>query len=296
MPRCAESNGLWWARPWLDQPRRVIDAYARRHRLRGVDDPSNADSRYARSRLRAEVWPVLSQAFDDAEVTLAAVARRAGEAKSALAELAELDLRTCADDAGLQVAPWRAVSPARQANALRHWCLAALGVGPPETLITRLLADLMASRTARWPAPGGELRLYRGTLAFVQLPLPTRDVAPAAISLNLSHPGLVAVPAWQGSFEVSACASGGISTSMLEAVCLRARSGGEQFQLEPRGHARSLKKQFQARAVPEQNRAGPLVWAGDRLLFVPELGLDARALASPGQSQCKLRWLPDSSD
>ena len=294
MPIRFESNGLLWARPWLDQPRQAIDDYARRHRLRGADDPSNADSRYARSRLRVEVWPALNQAFDDADLALAAVARRAGEAKSALAELAELDLKTCAADAGLQVLPWSALSPARQSNALRHWCLATLGVGPPETLVTRLMSELPTSRAALWPAPGGELRLYRRTLAFVQLPLPTPDAPPTAMRLDLSHPGVVAVPAWRGSFEVSARTSGGVATSMLEAVCLRPRSGGEQFQLALKSQPRSLKKQFQARAVPEQHRTGPLVWSGDTLLFVPELGLDARALAAPGAAQHSLRWLPDA--
>ena len=38
--------------PGCDQPREAIEAYVRRHRLRFVDDASNADPRFARNRLR----------------------------------------------------------------------------------------------------------------------------------------------------------------------------------------------------------------------------------------------------
>ena len=59
MPRVVCREGLTWARPWLDQPREAIAAYARRHRLQYVIDPANGDDRYARSRLRSRLWPAL---------------------------------------------------------------------------------------------------------------------------------------------------------------------------------------------------------------------------------------------
>ena len=45
-------TGILWLRPWLQQPREAIAAYAHRHRLAFVEDPSNREPRYARSRLR----------------------------------------------------------------------------------------------------------------------------------------------------------------------------------------------------------------------------------------------------
>jgi tRNA(Ile)-lysidine synthase len=69
--------GLIWARPWLDQPPEAIQAYVNRHRIRHVEDPSNQEARYARSRLRQQVWPALSQAFPDAEQCLHAAAAHA---------------------------------------------------------------------------------------------------------------------------------------------------------------------------------------------------------------------------
>src|SRR5262249_37298193 len=73
MPRVVQRGGLSWARPWLAQAPGAIDAYVELHGLGFVVDPSNADPRHARSRLRTSVMPALREAFPDAEVALAAV-------------------------------------------------------------------------------------------------------------------------------------------------------------------------------------------------------------------------------
>ena len=153
MPRQIDRAGLVWARPWLDQPRRAIDAYVQRHRLQPVDDPSNADDRLARNRLRLQLWPALEAAFPHAETSLAAAAQRAQEARAALEELAALDLAPLVNaDGGLAVAGWRDLSAARQANALRAWWAAHAGHSAPLALVTRLLAEVPAKGVARWPA------------------------------------------------------------------------------------------------------------------------------------------------
>ena len=46
--------------------------------------------------------------------------------------------------------------------------------------------------------------------------------------------------------------------------------------------------------MPAWQRDGPLVYAGERLLFVPGLGVDARALAADGEAQIAFEWLNDA--
>ncbi len=163
MPRQITRAGLVWARPWLDQPRRAVDAYVQRHRLQPVDDPSNADDRLARNRLRLQLWPALEAAFPHAETSLAAAAQRAQEARAALDELAALDLAPLVDaDGALAVAGWRSLSAARQANALRAWWAAQAGHSAPQALVTRLLAEVPAKGVARWPAGAGWWCTLRG--------------------------------------------------------------------------------------------------------------------------------------
>ena len=294
MPASVQRDGLIWARPWLRQPAAAIDHYVQRHRLQPVQDPSNVDSDLARSRLRLQVWPALSAAFPDAEVTLAAAATQAQSARAALDELAALDLATCVDDQHrLQVAAWRALSPARQANALSAWWRQATGRGMTDTLATRLLAEVRPAASGQWPAgPGWRCVLYRGTMRLDAEPAPAGGTP--LLTLDLSAPGCWPVPAWGGVFEVQAVRKGGVSAALLAAVSLRPRGGGEQFQAAPRSLPRSLKKQFQAAAVPASDRRGPLLFAADgRLLFVPALGLDARCLAAADEPQLGLRWWPD---
>jgi tRNA(Ile)-lysidine synthase len=172
MPRQAVRGGITWARPWLDQPRSAIESYIATHRLRPVEDPSNADVRLARNRLRLAVWPALASAFPQAETSLAAAAQRAQEARAALDELAALDLAPLVDAEGaLAVAGWRALSAARQANALRAWWARWAGHSAPQAFVSRLLAEAPAKGVAQWPAGGGWIcQLRRGRLQVLAPP------------------------------------------------------------------------------------------------------------------------------
>lgn len=165
MPRSVQREGITWARPWLDRPREAIDTYLRQHRLRPVDDPSNADVRFARGRLRA-LWPALQAAFPDAEVALARAAQRAAGDAAVVDEAAARDLAACQDPAAaLVVSTWLELPAARQAAALRRWLGSALPQPVPETLVRRLCDELPGCTHARWPAGERDLVLRRGRLA-----------------------------------------------------------------------------------------------------------------------------------
>jgi tRNA(Ile)-lysidine synthase len=294
MPRQALREGIVWARPWLDQPRRAIEAYARRHRLSFVDDPSNADPSLARNRLRHRLWPALEQSFDHACNSLAASARRAQEAAACLRELAALDAqKVCVDGDRLGVTAWLDLSAARRANLLRAWLSGQSDAGVPETLVQRLLHELpVAAAGAAWPCPAGELRLHAGQLRMVRVQS-AAGAPPQPLHIDLSRAGRHSVPGWRGVFEVRCIDRGGLEPERLRQCELRARAGGEQFQRSLRSVPRSLKKQFQAAGVPAWRRDGPLVFDGAELLYVPGLGIDARARADGAKRLLDLRWLAD---
>ena len=172
MGSAREAEGVTFLRPWLDQPRSAIEAYVRRHRLAYVDDPSNADIRFARNRLRREVWPALLGAFPHAEAALAGAARRLHEADACARDLAALDAQACIGPGDrLRVKPWAALAPHRRANLLRAWLGPILAAGVPDSLVRRLGDELAAARGgASWPAPGGVLRLRRGELGWEAAP------------------------------------------------------------------------------------------------------------------------------
>jgi tRNA(Ile)-lysidine synthase len=289
MPRGAQSDAITWARPWLDQPREAIEAYVRIHRLHFVDDDSNADPRFARNRLRLQVWPALALAFPQVDAALAQSATWAQQAQACLDELASLDLQAVASERGLELRAWRELSEGRRSNVLRSWFAQQAGQAPAASLAGRLLTELWGAGSAQWPCPDGSLRSYRGVLTYRR----DRTAHPEVqreTQLSIRRAGVYKLPGWTGELRVQRTAQGGVPLAWLGQMELRERSGGEQFQAGIGRPPRSLKKQYQAAGLAAWQRDGPLLYSGGQLVFVPGLGIDARVLALPGQAQVALQW------
>jgi tRNA(Ile)-lysidine synthase len=278
MPRVAERSGIVWARPWLTEPRAAVQAYVRRHRLGYVEDPSNADSRYARSRLRQAVMPTLTSAFPDAEALLAAAAQQAGHARRLQDEVGESDAAASCVGEALDLRAWMGLSPARRRNALRWWLQQRTGHRAGAAWLDRLMDELpQGASPSRWRSDGVCLRRYRGRVtADVEVDTGTADAQQAA-------PSLRTVPAEEG----------GVPHALLAGAQWRERRGSDRFQRVANTPPRSLKKQFQLAGVAPWARALPVLVDRDgHLLFVPGLGTDARALATPGAPRVRLEWAP----
>jgi tRNA(Ile)-lysidine synthase len=296
MPGEVHRDGLIWLRPWLDQPHAAIAAYTRRWKLHFVADPANDDDRYLRSRLRQRVWPTLLQQLPEVEQALAAVARRAHEARQVLDEVAAADAVVVGSDPGLRRAAWLGLSPARRANVLRHWLSRQADQAVPETLVQRLLHELPQARACQWPWGTGSLVLHRGVLLLrpavgPRPDKPTLHRVTGPKSIDLSQPGLYPLHPWPGVLRVSPlppASKAGLPAQWLRQAQLVSRQGGEQFQRHLGGPPRSLKKQFQAQDVPRWQRDVPLVVVAGQLVFVPGLGVDARAAAMPGSPRVEL--------
>jgi tRNA(Ile)-lysidine synthase len=285
MPRLQWRDGVCWARPWLERPRKQILAYAEEHGLRWIEDPSNADPRYARNRLRQTLWP----AFPAAEPALAQAARWAQQAAALAAEVAAADLAAIAGPERLDLAALSTLSPARASNALRAWLSAFTAA--PASLVERLLAEWRPGATLSWPAPGGTLHAYRDGLYWGA----ESTAVPPTSMLDLSRPGLYPQPGWQGAWRVEA-GSPGIAPERLVLLTQRGRAGAEQFQRAPASVPRSLKKACQEAGLPPWRRGGPLLFdVQQRLVAVAGLGMDARAFANQDEPQLSLRWLDDSA-
>lgn len=285
MPRAQWRHGICWARPWLDRPRSVILAYARQQGLSWIEDPSNADPRFARNRLRQTLWP----AFPAAEPALAQAARWARQAAELAAEVAATDLAGIASAERLDLAALSALSPARASNALRAWL--SRFTGAPASLVERLLAEWRPGATLSWPAPGGALHAYRDDLYWAA----GSAVAPPVSTVDLSRPGLYPQAGWQGAWLVEP-ASQGIAAQRLARLTQRGRAGGEQFQRAPASVPRSLKKACQEAGLPPWRRGGPLLFDTQRrLIAVAGLGMDARAFAGQDEPQLSLHWLEDAA-
>lgn len=155
MPARWMRAGLCWHRPLLRVSGAAIRGWLHARGDAWVEDPSNADMRHPRNRIRARLLPVLDQAFPQFRETFARSAAHAAQAQALLDEVAAQDMAALGVPpaiAGLQ-----ALSRARQANVLRHWLRVVHGTTPTAAQLDELL-DQLADCTTR----GHRLRLKVG--------------------------------------------------------------------------------------------------------------------------------------
>ena len=291
MPQVVERDGVSWMRPWLTQPFEAIDQYVRSQALTHIEDDSNLDVRYARNRLRHQVWPTLARAFPAVEVAFAAAAGWAQQAQACLDEVARDDLARLVQGDSIDLQQLVGLSGPRRVNALRAWLKSCTGLPAPATLVTRLVDELPGEAPATWPMPGGgRLRRYRGRLVWEAACdaglLRAVDRAPETV-LCVRRAGLYRLPGWAGALRVTRVREGGVPLAWLAHLELRDRQGSEQFQSGLGRPPRSLKKQFQAAGCPAWQRTGPLVYSGQQLIYVPWPRSSMRA-----SSACRARRRP----
>ncbi|MBP7414387.1 MAG: tRNA lysidine(34) synthetase TilS [Giesbergeria sp.] len=145
MPAQWQRAGLDWHRPLLQVSAAEVRAWLRARGEVWVEDPTNADERYTRNRIRARLLPVLEAVFPAFRDTFARSAAHAGQAKALLQELAQQDL--AAVGVPPQLAVLQALSPERQANVLRHWLLSSHQTTPAAAQLAELMRQIAACTT-----------------------------------------------------------------------------------------------------------------------------------------------------
>lgn len=145
MPDRFERHGVVFGRPLLAVPSAALRAALIAADQPFVEDPSNADQRYTRNRIRAQLMPAWEGCFPGFRQTLARSARHAAQAQGLLDDLARMDLRHTGEPP--QIARLRELRPDRQANAIRHWLRTQWGALPSEAQLGALLQQVEACRT-----------------------------------------------------------------------------------------------------------------------------------------------------
>ncbi|MDO7899291.1 tRNA lysidine(34) synthetase TilS [Pseudomonas citrulli] len=290
MPRQRPLGQGHLLRPLLDVSRAELEAYARQQGLSWIDDPSNDDHRYARNFLRQRIFPALAEHWPRASATLARSAGHMDEAQGLLEDLAQIDLAQALipgafDWLGLPslaLAPLQALSPARQRNALSHW-LAPLTLLPDSDHWSGWDSLRDAADDARpiWRLAGGELHRAGGRVWWLSdhwLCATPGAVEWAAPALPLRLPG-------NGRLVLNGKPPAG-------PLSVRYRQGGEVMALVDRGH-RDLKRLLNERGVPAFVRGRlPLLYEGERLLAVANLG----GLDGAADGSWQLAWQPGGQD
>jgi tRNA(Ile)-lysidine synthase len=281
-------------RPLLGFLRRDLDDYLQRHALPAVQDPSNADPRYARNALRLQVLPALGRIRSGYARSAARSIELVAEAAEVLEELAREGLQSCTDGAPagmLRLDRLTLLPEARRALVLRAWLAGQGAQAPSRARLGEALAQALGGGSdGRMLIRIGRRELRRhGRLLFLRVPdaaARTREV------LHWGGEAELAAGAWGGVLRFLPADGPGFDPAWLRErpLELRGRTGGERLKPHVARPSRRLKHLYQEAGVPEFERAAlPLLWRDDRLIFVARVGADARLLEA-GPGRVRIEW------
>jgi tRNA(Ile)-lysidine synthase len=149
MPAHWVRDDVQYYRPFLEVSSADIRAWLSERHLPFINDPTNADERFSRNRIRARLLPVLEEVFPQFRDTFARSAQHAAQGQEILEGIAAEDLRTPATSTGaeLSIRALQALDSARQSNVLRHWLKKQYGVIASAAQLNELKRQIHACKT-----------------------------------------------------------------------------------------------------------------------------------------------------
>jgi tRNA(Ile)-lysidine synthase len=271
-------------RPLLRVIRAELRDYLRARGLEWREDPSNADRRFARARVRHDVLDALRELSPAAERTIAETALQLREEAQVLRSAADDALEELGGGPAVSLSELRGLSPALARLVLRR--LAESVEGGPRSLsreeadaILHLGGDRGGTHSLDL---GGGLRAISeyGTLRFTRDP----DAEPPAPA-PLAVPGRARFGDWE--VEASPGEAGDVrvrSEALGSAATVRAWRDGDRMRPEGLGGTKTLQDLFTDRKVPRAlRRTLPVVEAGGEIVWVAGVALDEHFAAREGE-------------
>ena len=277
-------------RPLLGVSRSALEAHAKERGLRWIEDESNASLRHDRNFLRHEIAPRLDARMPRWREAGARFARHAAAADALLEDLARLD--GLPESPGTDFVADRRLPETRRANLLRAFLALNAVAMPSEARLAEMTRQLFGARG------DARIRIEHDGLVVVKFRDRVRveQIAPEAGPWH--HP-------WRGELEVDLGEAHGavrferaageglaISKAGGDGWHFAGRSGGERLRLDPHRPTRTLKNLLQEHEIPPWERSRmPLLFHGERLVWVPGIGLETQYACPPGEPGLRPAWL-----
>ena len=284
-------------RPFLEQTREELAAYARSHNIPHVEDRTNADpNAAARNYLRLEILPRLRNLNPRAGEHIAATARSLTSLDDALEQAAEAALshaKTRDGSISLPLNDFLAADAAVQPRILLHMA-DALGLGRKD--IGRRQLDAICALTQKGGSAERRYTLPQGALVRIADGSLTMAFSPAALPKAILAEN---VPILWGNFELTL-----LHEPDGEGILLHAPEDGEVITVAPcdlnarltlagANGARSVKRLCVDRKLSLTERdLLPALYMGGRLAAVWRLGADISFLPKGGERTCFVRVVP----
>ena len=280
------ATGHHW-RPLLGTSREELLAYANRHHLTWLEDPSNEDLHHDRNFLRRSVLPLLRERWPQVDAAFTRSAVLSADAVELLQreDALALALARTTDPSALSVTALLPLPAARRARALRRW-IEELGLPPlPGEGVAQIETNLLPARAdarARFEWRDAVIERWRDLLHAQRRrePLPTewnaewngREPLPLPGGDLLRLEGVTALPSPLRVF---------------------ARGGGERIALPGRAHSHTLKNLLQELGVPPWEREALPLLSNEtgELVAIADLAYSAGFDAWLREAGGRLRWV-----
>jgi tRNA(Ile)-lysidine synthase len=260
-------------RPLLGVTRDEVRNYLRARGLEWREDPSNADRRFARARVRHDLLAALREIGPAPERTIAATAAQLREEAELLERAADAALDELGGGPAVSLAALREQPPALRRLVLRRLA----GDRPVPDEVWRL--DERGSHSLDL-GEGLRAVVEYGTLRFTvsdgpEEPEPVELIVPGRARFGSWE--LEAAPGVEGDVSVSAAALGDSAT-------VRAWRAGDRMRPLGLGGTKTLQDLFTDRKVPRAlRRTLPVVEVRGEVAWVAGVALDERFAARPGE-------------
>jgi tRNA(Ile)-lysidine synthase len=283
----ASSITLW--RPLLHLRREELEAYAREHKLKWIEDPSNRSTKYRRNAVRKSILPKLESIQPGATANLARSAEVLAQAQQLLDRLAQQDgkkIRKLKNNT-LSAQPLLdlyASDSAAANNVLRYWLKVAGLTMPSHERLQAWWLDLQQARSdakLEWLHDEHSIRLWRGQLQINTSVNPEESAQGEWTFVSVSARSL------QGGLPAAWLTK----AKKMDAIEFRQRSGAERLQVTASGPRKTLKNLYQENAVPPWERQAPLLYINGELVAVAGVGASYPHLVYTGRRMAP-EWKP----
>ena len=275
-----DSRRLW--RPLLNTSRFDIESYAKKHKLKWIEDESNQNIDFDRNFIRSKVLPILKNRFNHIIKVISRSSAHLAEAQHLLDDLAKIDLKSHLKSNNykhkLNVKTLDKLSNARAKNVLRYWLEINDQMMPSKDLLDELLRQVLTAKKDAtikiYLSKEFEIRRYQDEIYIV----------PKNKNIQKKYEII-----WQGESEIllpngqkltfKKVKGRGIHLKFLrdQKLKIRNRQGGESFKPDSKRPTKKIKQLLQESDLPPWERENlPLIFVGDELAALPNFGVDIK--------------------
>ena len=283
-----DSRRLW--RPLLNTARIDIERYAKKHKLKWIEDESNQNIDFDRNFIRSKVLPILKNRFNYIIKVISRSSSNLAEAQHLLDDLAEIDLKSHLTSINykhkLQVKALEKLSNARAKNVLRFWLEFNDQLMPSKDLLDELLRQVLTAKKDAelkiYLSKDYEIRRYQDEIYIV----PNNQQTHKKYEIIWAGESEIILPNGQ-KLEFKKGKGKGINLNFLndQKLKIRNRQGGEFFKPDSKRPTKKIKQLLQESDLPPWERDFlPLIFVGDQLASVPNFGVDIKYQVKPQET------------